>query len=296
MYPKKGAILEGADADIIVWDPDLTKTITAKSQQSAIDYNVFEGIEVKGLPRFVLTRGEVAVDNGEITAKPGHGEFVAREARGAVNQALSTWKEVVAPRKIERNRHSGKAGFDAHAVFPGLADGFLRCWWPHFRPAAGAQGGGGGGALSIPGPYGNRGWLRLCVRTDRERLQPVRAAAGRAWKLMRPSANFVQVLRRAAGAAGGHGALPGRRPDRHPHVHHFAIRPGERDAAGTFRQWGTLARGGRVSMTESTRHLASAARPATPVVEASGLGLTFETADGPVHALSDFNLTIGKGE
>jgi len=102
MYPKKGAILEGADADIIVWDPDLTKTITAKSQQSAIDYNVFEGIEVKGLPRFVLTRGEVAVDNGEITAKPGHGEFVAREARGAVNQALSTWKEVVAPRKIER--------------------------------------------------------------------------------------------------------------------------------------------------------------------------------------------------
>ena len=50
----------------------------------------------------MLTRGEVAVDNGEITAKPGHGEFVAREARGAVNQALSTWKEVVAPRKIER--------------------------------------------------------------------------------------------------------------------------------------------------------------------------------------------------
>ncbi|MCG6115494.1 MAG: dihydropyrimidinase [Mesorhizobium sp.] len=102
MYPKKGAILEGADADIIVWDPDLTKTITAKTQQSAIDYNVFEGIEVKGLPRFVLTRGEVAVDNGEVTAKPGHGEFVAREARGAVNQALSTWKEVVAPRRIER--------------------------------------------------------------------------------------------------------------------------------------------------------------------------------------------------
>ena len=102
MYPKKGAILEGADADIIVWDPDLTKTIMAKTQQSAIDYNVFEGIEVKGLPRFVLTRGEVAVDNGEVKAKPGHGEFVAREARGAVNQALSTWKEVVAPRRIER--------------------------------------------------------------------------------------------------------------------------------------------------------------------------------------------------
>jgi dihydropyrimidinase len=102
MYPKKGAIIEGADADLIVWDPEKSKTITAKNQQSAIDYNVFEGIEVKGLPRYVLTRGEIAVDNGEVKAKPGHGQFVPREAKGAVNQALSTWKEVVAPRKVER--------------------------------------------------------------------------------------------------------------------------------------------------------------------------------------------------
>jgi dihydropyrimidinase len=67
-----------------------------------IDYNVFEGIEVKGLPRFVFTRGELAIEESKVDAKPGHGEFVAREARGAVNRALSTWKEVVAPRKIER--------------------------------------------------------------------------------------------------------------------------------------------------------------------------------------------------
>ena len=67
-----------------------------------IDYNVFEGVEVTGLPRFVFTRGEVAVDNGKVDAKPGHGEFVAREPKGAVNRALSTWKELVAPRKVER--------------------------------------------------------------------------------------------------------------------------------------------------------------------------------------------------
>jgi dihydropyrimidinase len=65
MYPKKGAILEGADADIVVWDPNKEKTITADTQQSAIDYNVFEGKHVKGLPRFTLTRGQVAVDDGE---------------------------------------------------------------------------------------------------------------------------------------------------------------------------------------------------------------------------------------
>jgi dihydropyrimidinase len=102
MYPKKGAILVGADADIVVWDPKKKKTISARSQQSVIDYNVFEGIEVTGLPRFVMTRGEVAVNDGKVTAKPGHGEFVKREANAPVNRALSKWKEVVAPRKVER--------------------------------------------------------------------------------------------------------------------------------------------------------------------------------------------------
>ncbi len=102
MYPKKGAIVEGADADLVVWDPEKTKKITAKKQQSAIDYNVFEGIKVKGLPKYVLSRGTIVVDKFKTVAKPGHGEFVAREPNMAVNKALSTWKELVAPRKVER--------------------------------------------------------------------------------------------------------------------------------------------------------------------------------------------------
>ena len=93
----------GADADIVVWDPEKEKTITAKTQQSAIDYNVFEGHHVKGLPRFTLTRGQVAVHDGEIRTQEGHGEFVAREANGTVNRALSTWKELTAPRPVERS-------------------------------------------------------------------------------------------------------------------------------------------------------------------------------------------------
>ena len=93
---------EGADADIVVWDPKARKTITAGKQQSVIDYNVFEGVEVTGLPKYVFTRGEVAVDNGKVQAKPGHGEFVAREPGMAVNKALSAWKELTAPRKVER--------------------------------------------------------------------------------------------------------------------------------------------------------------------------------------------------
>ncbi|ESZ01731.1 dihydropyrimidinase [Mesorhizobium sp. LNHC209A00] len=103
MYPKKGAIVEGADADIIVWDPQRKKNISAKKQQSVIDYNVFEGVEVTGLPRFVFSRGELSVEEAEVKAKPGHGEFVGREPNAAVNRALSTWKEITAPRKVERS-------------------------------------------------------------------------------------------------------------------------------------------------------------------------------------------------
>ncbi|SDI21362.1 dihydropyrimidinase [Aliiruegeria lutimaris] len=102
-YPKKGAILVGADADIVVWDPAKTKTISASKQQSAIDYNVFEGKEVKGLPRYTLTRGQVAVTDGDMTCESGHGAFVAREPNGTVNKALSTWKELTAPRPVVRS-------------------------------------------------------------------------------------------------------------------------------------------------------------------------------------------------
>ena len=103
VYPRKGAILVGADADIVVWDPKRSRTISAKSQQSSIDYNVFEGKEVTGLPRYTLTRGVVAIEEGTVKTREGHGRFVKREPFAAVNRALSTWKEITAPRKVERS-------------------------------------------------------------------------------------------------------------------------------------------------------------------------------------------------
>ena len=103
MYPKKGAVLVGSDADLVVWDPEAEKVISAGTQQSSIDYNVFEGQHVKGLPRYTLTRGVVAVVEGKVDSHEGHGEFVAREPRGTVNRALSAWKELTAPRPVARS-------------------------------------------------------------------------------------------------------------------------------------------------------------------------------------------------
>ncbi|WP_238370297.1 dihydropyrimidinase [Heliomarina baculiformis] len=101
-YPKKGAILVGADADIVVLDPKKGKTISAATQQSSIDYNVFEGQEVTGLPRFTLTRGQVAVYDGEMRVEEGHGKFVERAPNTPVNTALSQWKELTSPRPVQR--------------------------------------------------------------------------------------------------------------------------------------------------------------------------------------------------
>ncbi|ADH91449.1 dihydropyrimidinase [Ancylobacter novellus DSM 506] len=104
IYPKKGAIAPGADADIVVLDPKAGKTIRASAQKSAIDYNVFEGVEVRGLPRFTLSRGEVVYSaGGNATPRPGRGRFVSRPAFPAANRALSTWKALVAPRAVERD-------------------------------------------------------------------------------------------------------------------------------------------------------------------------------------------------
>jgi dihydropyrimidinase len=102
-YPQKGAVLAGADADLVVLDPGARKTISAATQQSAIDYNVFEGKEVTGLPRFTLTRGQVAVTEGKVTTQEGHGRFVPRAPRPAVNRALSAWKTLTAPRPVARS-------------------------------------------------------------------------------------------------------------------------------------------------------------------------------------------------
>ena len=103
VYPRKGAILPGSDADIVVWDPEAERTITAAAQQSAIDYNVFEGQRVRGLPRVVLSRGRVAFREGRVEAPEGHGEFVAREPNGTVNRALSAWKALTHPRPVQRS-------------------------------------------------------------------------------------------------------------------------------------------------------------------------------------------------
>ena len=102
LYPKKGAIALGSDADLVVWDPKATKTISAATQLSAIDYNVFEGVACEGLPRTTLSRGEIVWNDGRVTARPGRGRFVPRLPFTPVARAMRDWRHRTAPRKVAR--------------------------------------------------------------------------------------------------------------------------------------------------------------------------------------------------
>jgi dihydropyrimidinase len=82
LYPRKGTLAPGSDADIVIWDPGKALTLSARTHHSNINYNLFEGTEVLGAPEAVLVRGQVIVENDELLAAPGAGRFVKRARHG----------------------------------------------------------------------------------------------------------------------------------------------------------------------------------------------------------------------
>jgi dihydropyrimidinase len=83
MYPQKGEIAPGSDADVVLWDPTALYTISSKTHHMRVDYSMFEGFEVRGNARTVISRGEVIVDNGQFFGQPGRGRFLKRTPQGS---------------------------------------------------------------------------------------------------------------------------------------------------------------------------------------------------------------------
>ena len=104
IYPLKGGINVGGDADIVVWDPTISKEVAVSTQKSIIDYNVFEGRTVTAQPRYTLSRGDVIWAYGQNSQpQPGRGKFISRPAFASASTALGKWKALNTPRKIERD-------------------------------------------------------------------------------------------------------------------------------------------------------------------------------------------------
>ena len=82
MYPKKGVLAAGSDADLVLWDRAEEYTISAATHHMRVDYSMFEGFHVRGNARDVYSRGELIVSGGKFIGKPGRGNYLRREARG----------------------------------------------------------------------------------------------------------------------------------------------------------------------------------------------------------------------
>ena len=82
MYPRKGSIVAGADADIVIFDPEYTGKISFETSKQGVDYNTYEGFEQKGRAEKVFLRGNLTVDGGDFVGKTGQGKFIEREPYG----------------------------------------------------------------------------------------------------------------------------------------------------------------------------------------------------------------------
>ncbi len=102
IYPRKGCIAEGADADLVLWDPAASQTFSVKTQRSLGDFNIFEGRSVLGRPSHTVSGGRVVFADGDLRAVRGAGQYVKRPAFGTQFDALARKAALAAPTAVAR--------------------------------------------------------------------------------------------------------------------------------------------------------------------------------------------------
>jgi dihydropyrimidinase len=84
LFPRKGTIAVGSDADLVIFDPNEEQVISAQTHHMRVDYSMFEGIQIKGVPKTVLSRGRAVIDAGKFVGRPGSGQFLRRQTYSGV--------------------------------------------------------------------------------------------------------------------------------------------------------------------------------------------------------------------
>ncbi len=103
IHPQKGTIQVGSDADIVVWDPAGSKTLSAKTQHSKGDFNIFEGRTVTGIPSHTISQGKVVFANGDLRVQEGAGRYIKRPAFGPQFSAGQKRAQALAPTAVQRD-------------------------------------------------------------------------------------------------------------------------------------------------------------------------------------------------
>ena len=102
MYPRKGSISVGADADLVIWDPEASKTISAKTHHQNVDYNIFEGMTVRGTASHTISQGKVVFKDGELFVERGAGRYIERPPFAPYFDAIAKVRDQNPPVFVER--------------------------------------------------------------------------------------------------------------------------------------------------------------------------------------------------
>ncbi|XP_064635896.1 dihydropyrimidinase-like isoform X3 [Lineus longissimus] len=108
IYPKKGRIATGSDADILIWDPNTVKTISAKTHQSKVDFNIFEGVVCHGSPTAVISNGRVALEDGQLHVTQASGRYIPTPCNAEIiYDKVAARDKARKPKKVDRDDYEG---------------------------------------------------------------------------------------------------------------------------------------------------------------------------------------------
>ena len=109
MYPRKGRIAEGSDADIVIWDGDNTRTISKDTHHHAVDFNIFEGMTMYGIADKTISAGRIVWEDNELKTESGWGRIVKREPYGYSYKEQANRERSKDPLryKVEREPYTG---------------------------------------------------------------------------------------------------------------------------------------------------------------------------------------------
>ncbi|MEQ8357053.1 MAG: dihydropyrimidinase [Kiloniellaceae bacterium] len=102
IYPRKGSISVGADADIAIWDPDKERTISKDTHHQNVDFNIFEGMTVKGINTVTISQGKVVYQDGEVRTERGAGRYIDRPTFAPYYEAVKRQREAKTPVAVDR--------------------------------------------------------------------------------------------------------------------------------------------------------------------------------------------------